>query len=108
MDDLISRQAVYEILERYDSTADVDAIRMDVEDLSSAQERKKRWIPCEERLPEYDGEMYLVTDYCEQINRRRLHISYCYVNREGFWSDVPMGYKVVAWMPLPEPYKGEE
>lgn len=65
---------------------------------------KQRWIPCSERLPEYDGEMYLVTDYCEQINRKRLHVSYCYVNREGFWSDVPMGYKVIAWMPLPEPY----
>ena len=42
---IISRQAVYEILERYNSTADPDAIRMDVEDLPSAQERKKgKWI----------------------------------------------------------------
>ena len=72
-----------------------------IKSLPSAQQ----WIPCSERLPEYDGEMYLVTDYCEQINRRRIHISYCYVNREGFWSDVPVGYKVIAWMPLPEPYK---
>ena len=63
------------------------------------------WVPCSERLPEYDGGMYLVTDYCEQINRRRIHISYCYVNREGFWSDIPIGYKVIAWMPLPKPYR---
>ena len=66
------------------------------------------WIPCSERLPEHDGELYLVTDYCEQINRKRIHMSCCYVNREGFWSDVPIGYKVIAWMPLPEPWKGEE
>ena len=66
------------------------------------------WIPCSERLPENDGGMYLVTDYCEQINRRRIHISYCYVNREGFWSDIPIGYKVLAWMPLPEPYREVE
>lgn len=65
------------------------------------------WIPCSERLPENDGGMYLVTDYCEQINRRRIHISYCYVNREGFWSDIPIGYKVIAWMPLPKPYREE-
>lgn len=72
----------------------------------SKYEPDNGWIPVSERLPKYDGEMYLVTDYCEQINRRRIHVSYCYVNREGFWSDVPMGYKVIAWMPLPDPYKG--
>ena len=73
-----------------------------MEDAPTIEERK--WIPVTERLPEYDGEMYLVTDYCEQINRRRIHISHCYINREGFWSDVPIGYKVIAWMPLPKPY----
>ena len=112
--DLISRQAAidalgekplawtdseYELALQQQWEADIDAIKA----VPSAQS-KQRWIPCSERLPEYDGEMYLVTDYCEQINRKRLHVSYCYVNREGFWSDVPMGYKVVAWMPLPEPY----
>lgn len=66
-----------------------------------------RWIPVSERLPEDDGGRYLVTDYCEQINRKRIHVSYCYVNREGFWSDVPIGYKVIAWMPIPVPYKAE-
>ena len=66
-----------------------------------------KWIPCSERLPEADGGTYLVTDYCEQINRRRVHVSYCYVNREGFWSDVPLGYKVIAWMPI-EPRRGEQ
>ena len=65
------------------------------------------WIPCSERLPEEDGKMYLVTSYCEQINRRRIHFSYCYANRDGYWSDVLIGYKVIAWMPLPEPYMKE-
>ena len=67
-----------------------------------------QWIPCSERLPEYDGGTYLVTDYCEQIGRKRIHVSYCYMNKDGFWSDVPLGYKVIAWMPLPEPYKEEK
>ncbi|MBQ9416758.1 MAG: DUF551 domain-containing protein [Clostridia bacterium] len=64
-----------------------------------------QWIPVTERLPEEDGGLYLVTDYAESINRRRIHLSWCYVNKDGFWSDVPKGYKVIAWMPLPEPYK---
>lgn len=79
----------------------------EIKEMLETAQPEPQWIPCSERLPEYDGEMYLVTDYCEQINRRRLHTSYCYVNREGFWSDVPLGYKVVAWMPLPEPWRGE-
>jgi len=66
------------------------------------------WIPCSERLPENDGELYLVTDYCKMINRKRIHLSRCYMNREGFWSEVPLGYEVIAWMPLPQPYKEDE
>ena len=75
--------------------------------LDKLEQPEPHWIPCEEKLPEADGGTYLVTDYCEQINRRRVHVSYCYVNREGFWSDVPLGYKVIAWMPI-EPCRGEE
>lgn len=74
-------------------------------DYQDTVQSEPHWIPCSERLPEHDGEPYLVTDYCEQINCKRMHISYCYMKREGFWSDVPIGYKVIAWMPLPELYK---
>lgn len=112
MNDSISRAAAINLLKRWSDgypyiETETELAIKEFQELPSAQP-KQRWIPCSERLPEYDGEMYLVTDYCEQINRRRLHISYCYVNREGFWSDVPMGYKVIAWMPLPKPWKGEK
>ena len=113
MDDLISRQSAidalndeFTIIGKTNAIVVQDYIRRVINRLHSLPSAQQ-WIPCSERLPEYDGEMYLVTDYCEQINRRRIHVSYCYVNREGFWSDVPMGYKVIAWMPLPEPWKGE-
>ena len=108
MNDLISRQeaknAVCDELKRNPTMAIWRTMNA-IDNLPSA---KQGWIPCSERLPEYDGDAYLVTDYCEQINRKRIHVSYCYINKEGFWSDVPWGYKVIAWMPLPEPYKGEE
>lgn len=67
-----------------------------------------RWIPCSERLPEEDDGKYLVTSYCESIKRSRVHVSSCYVNHCGIWSDVFLGYRVIAWMPLPEPYEPEE
>lgn len=120
MDDVISRQAAIDALMAWeeDSIWDEECLKHRgepfwvapsdvVEQLPSAQP-EQRWIPCSERLPEHDGEAYLVTDYCESINRKRIHVSYCYMNREGFWSDVPIGYKVLAWMPLPEPWIGEE
>ena len=69
---------------------------------------EQQWIPCSERLPKHDGEKYLVTLYSDRINVVSMRISYCYMNRDGFWSDVPVGYEVTAWMPLPEPWKGEQ
>jgi len=112
--DYISRQAAIEAIGKNlhkgtDLLTDtfVAGIEQVLEALPSAQQGQ-RWIPVSERLPEYDGEKYFVTYYAETIGRTRLGISYCYANREGFWSDIPLGYKVIAWMPLPEPYKGEE
>lgn len=66
-----------------------------------------KWVPVEESLPEY-GEEVIVDFRNEQIGRDRIGVSYCYVQKEGFFSDVPFEYKVVAWMPLPMPWKGEE
>ena len=61
------------------------------------------WIPCSERLPDEFGE-YLVTKKaigwnCEEYNSN--DIAYFY--NEGFHK----ADKVLAWMPLPEPYGGE-
>ena len=70
-------------------------------------EEEPQWIPCSERLPEEDGGLYLVTDYAKSINRRGVHLSRCYMNKDYFWSNVLLGYKVIAWMPLPEAWRGD-
>ena len=67
--------------------------------------KESMWIPCSERLPSKDGDAYLVTDYCPLINHIRTRIAYCYANKDGFWSNTPKGYEVIAWMPLPMPYR---
>ena len=71
-----------------------------------------RWIPVTERLPEAERKSYWVcTDTGYQCECRWTN------NRFGIgesdkwgWSifDIPRYTKVVAWMPLPEPWKGEE
>lgn len=52
------------------------------------------WIPCSESLPEKDG-YYLTTTMYYQVYRD-------YWNGDN-WDRTEM---VIAWMPMPEPYKG--
>lgn len=60
-----------------------------------------RWIPCSERLPEDDG-LYITTKR-NPITGRLPAVSMSFFIEGDFQSS-----RVVAWMPLPEPYKEEE
>ena len=71
-------------------------------DLTPAQ---PGWIPCKERLPEYDGE-YMVTKKtfgwnCEEYAETDIAR---YEKKNG-WHKAD---QVIAWMPLPEPYQEGE
>ena len=67
--------------------------------------RSANWIPCSERLPkpsEHTDNMVLVC-----MSDGKVRFGACWYNRgicEGWVGDLP----VVAWRPLPEPWKGEE
>lgn len=103
MDDLISRQAVIEVI---DAVFPVDPMKSEyaqgiacgaalaktyVEQLPSAQQ----WIPCSERLPDQNGK-YLVVGRRKAINILKFDGGRWY----GKWG-------VVAWMPLPDCYQGD-
>ncbi len=62
-----------------------------------------KWIPVGERLPEEDGE-YLATIYDMDENHEYMDIAEF---EDGKWQYKNF-IKVLAWMPLPEPYKGGE
>ena len=69
-----------------------------------------RWIPVSERLPkagEYIGDVdkyYLVqNEYGDMLVARYTHSEYW----EQIYQLQPIGDKIVAWMPLPKPYKAE-
>ena len=84
-----------------------------------ALEQESRWIPCSERLPEEKdagilkklgtekrSEYVLAT---VEVKGERMTVTAC--TYDGKW-DWKMKYafpdfKVVAWMPLPEPYREE-
>ena len=64
--------------------------------LEQPERKTVEWIPCSERLPEERG-LYLTTTKDKAV--------YCdYWNEDNF----DRTEMVIAWMSLPEPYKGEE
>ena len=66
--------------------------------------REGQWIPCSERLPE-DGEEVFVYLFCRQS-------PYIAWVEDSHWYtedfEIESGEEPAAWMPLPEPWKGEE
>ena len=67
----------------------------------------RTWIPVTEALPNY-GDKCLVVFKFQSNNHIAIGVSYCYVQKEGFWSDCGKDYYVTHWMPLPEPPKDGE
>lgn len=60
-----------------------------------------QWIPCSERLPDHTG-TYLVTT----IVAVDKYVTTGWYSTKGGW--ICDGCTVLAWTPLPEPYKEEE
>ena len=75
-----------------------------------------QWIPVSERLPEEDG-IYIVDDrrhgksWVHTVGYMKRSNSWC--EQHGIYYDDKYGRydeqdKIVAWMPLPEPYREED
>lgn len=65
-------------------------------------EKENGWIPVSERLPE-DG-TYITTLDGELVGQEEPFTGMCGIEN-GKWDDEDC---VIAWMPLPEPYKEDE
>lgn len=91
--------------------------------------QSQKWIPCSERLPEFKEvdvlgkpDVFKTEKVFIQTKRGEMFVAWCHkkvwltkdFNDEYLWYTHGTGgrkmtvrSKVVAWMPLPEPYKGE-
>ena len=74
-----------------------------------AEEYNNGWIPCSEGLPDKAGYEVLAT-LENSFGQRRVTIIFTGYGDESFWHcnnkeiDIEV-WKVIAWQPLPEPYK---
>lgn len=115
-EDAISRQAVLDGLAsiakaKVKSDAQkslMGRVMFFTEHLPSVKPQEPKWIPVSERLPiagEYVGDVakyYLVqNEYGDMLVARYTHSEYW----EQIYQMKPIADEIVAWMPLPEPYK---
>lgn len=132
MAEYIEKQAAIDVVRAYLSDCCVEdgdyhasGIEYELNDLPSAQP-EQRWIPCSERLPE-ERDWYLgifkepdtgwinpipfICDYLlgtkTKATTKEGWILKGHTDREEY-IDYYFNLECVAWMPLPEPYKGGE
>lgn len=78
------------------------AIHMAIDALKGQQ-----WIPCSERLPK-KGEVVLITNEKGNVKHGQYRGYYPSDKVDWWWWKKNTTETVIAWMPLPEPYKGGE
>ena len=104
--DLIKGLPSADAVHKPDYSYEADMVRRLKKELSAEAE----WIPCSERLPSEDGR-YLVCmnweyEYMEVLKWADGWNCYrCYDGKIGRENEID-GADIIAWMPLPTPYKG--
>lgn len=102
-------------IEMVEKQPKVDECEIDCKNCWKFELLKPKWIPCSERLPEENKMSEYYDSVIVTLDSGRV-VNGCYVNRyEEWWVDAEDGEKysinatgrVIAWQPLPEPWKGE-
>lgn len=87
-------------------TGDCGYIREMVQKLADYEDKEEQggWIPVSERLPDVGAEVLVFTEGYDEVG-----IAWRYDDEGWRSNEFPFGFSkyVVAWMPLPEQYKGE-
>lgn len=71
-------------------------------------EKENGWIPVSERLPEKHKDVIATVKYSGFCGMYGKWLKTAFINDYGEWNGECIGGEVIAWMPLPEPYKEDE
>ena len=110
-DDVIYKQAAIDAIKKHYRAHDNDLLELiafDIEQLPSAQQ----WIPCSERLPEDNRQVlvyacsvhFALAKYDEMRDANGIY-KMQWVTYDA-WKPLYKIKDVIAWMPLPESYRG--
>ena len=67
------------------------------------------WTPCSERLPQDDGDVIMTNNMGQVKVGYHSEGRWWFIKDDGYMTGVNDNANVIlAWMPLPEPYKGGE
>lgn len=68
-------------------------------------EKANGWIPVSERLPEKNKDVIATVKYSGFMGMYGRWLKTAFIDDYGEWNGECIGGEVIAWMPLPEPYK---
>jgi hypothetical protein len=68
-------------------------------------EKANGWIPVSERLPEKNKDVITTVKYSGFMGMYGRWLKTAFIDGYGEWNGECIGGEVIAWMPLPEPYK---
>lgn len=111
MNDLISRRDAIDLLSGYTQKNKLGHTPLDiVKHLPSVQ--LQHWIPCAERLPDKEGRYLCSVGSHYRTQREMIYAPETWKHDDcNLWRSTDGAYChnrfVEAWMPFPEPYKGE-
>ena len=115
-------EADNQILEERDAFVTYVELIDELQEAIEQDEKENGWIPVSERLPEDERECLVTLEKFYGTPEKLYGIaSYLKFGDAGYWNENKYGYlewdkysdghggtkmyKVIAWMPLPEPYK---
>lgn len=108
--DLISRQEAIVAIKRAEAMVRAFGYQAVVDAVKAVppepEQKKGKWIPCQERLPEKDGNYLIWFQYKNALGK--LHESMAmeyYADSTGWDCD---NVEVIAWHTLPAPYKAQK
>lgn len=110
-EDAVSRKSVIAIIQNHWwNCRDIDKL---VNDLPSVTPQEPNWIKCSEHLPDFDVDVLATTkEYGDvvKVTRWRTILKDCgweWVLVDNIEGNVYNSDEIIAWMPLPQPYKTE-
>lgn len=97
---------VYNTLDFLPTNEEANQIIDSFDRVTSSIKQEPRWIPVTERLPE-ESDDYLITNIAGDVEMAYFAHPKDYAISKGEWREICYEDDVIAWMPLPEPYKTE-